>query len=433
MRSYRKWVLSLGLAAMTPGIALAGPLTPWSSGKTEQAAASSESQNQHIAESVASELRAARLAGFDIDVRVQDGVCTLEGKIGDESQKQAASKAASKAAGVRKVDNQLTVTKSQVQKVSGQTGQGGVTSAAFFGGAKKPAAGAADQKTAEQIAGAIKQSGIRGHDIDLKFANGVAVLNGQVSDPRHVAQLTQVVSRVPGVQQVDNRLTAPGMRPAAPAAAATPNQAVAERIAGALAQAGLGANDVEVRFNNGVATLRGVVGSPQQAGFAEQVVMQVPGVQEINNELQVAARPRAPIQQVSYEGGAPGGAPMGPPMMGPGGPGMGPGGPGMGMGPGMGGMPMQGGRGPSHMAYDNPSLPPHAWPSYAAYPNYAAVQYPTQYSASAWPYIGPFYPYPQVPLGWRKVQLEWDDGYWNLNFNSRTDKWFWFLKPENWE
>ena len=26
------------------------------------------------------------------------------------------------------------------------------------------------------------------------------------------------------------------------------------------------------------------------------------------------------------------------------------------------------------------------------------------------------YPYPQVPLGWRKVTLEWDDGWWPLDF-----------------
>ena len=69
--------------------------------------------------------------------------------------------------------------------------------------------------------------------------------------------------------------------------------------------------------------------------------------------------------------------------------------------------------------YDSPNLPNYAWPGYAAYPNYAALTYPQQYSPSAWPYIGPFYPYPQVPLGWRKVSLEWDDGWWFLDF---TDK-----------
>lgn len=69
--------------------------------------------------------------------------------------------------------------------------------------------------------------------------------------------------------------------------------------------------------------------------------------------------------------------------------------------------------------YDSPNLPNYAWPGYAAHPNYAALTYPQQYSPTAWPYIGPFYPYPQVPLGWRKVSLEWDDGWWFLDF---TDK-----------
>lgn len=432
MRSYRKWVLSLGLAALLPGMVMAGPALPWSK-KTEQ----TQSNDQQIAEQVASELRSAKLSHFDIEVEVVDGVCTLAGKIDDNAQKQAAARAAQRVKGVRSVNNRLVANSSNpIQKVSGEAGQGGATNAAFFTGSKPKSGGASDQQTAERIASAIKSSGIHGHEIDLKFANGVAVLDGRAADPRTISQLTQVVSRVPGVQQVENRLTAPGMRPAP--APTTPNQAIAERIAGALGQAGLGSNDIEVRFNNGVASLRGVVGSPQHAAMAEQIVTRVPGVQEINNELQVVAR--SPIQQVNYQEGGPGpggmppgGMPMGPGMQ----PGMMP--PGGGMPPGMmgpGGMPggmMHGGRGPSHMAYDMPNLPPHAWPSYANYPNYAAVTYPTQYSASAWPYIGPFYPYPQVPLGWRKVQLEWDDGAWSLNFNPRTDKWFWFLQPSNWE
>ena len=60
-----------------------------------------------------------------------------------------------------------------------------------------------------------------------------------------------------------------------------------------------------------------------------------------------------------------------------------------------------GGVAPAH--FDRPNMPGYAWPSYAAYPNYAALTYPKQYSPTAWPFIGPFYPYPQVPLGWRKV------------------------------
>ena len=68
---------------------------------------------------------------------------------------------------------------------------------------------------------------------------------------------------------------------------------------------------------------------------------------------------------------------------------------------------------------DSANLPGYAWPSYAANGNYGQVSYPRQYSAAAWPYIGPFYPYPQVPLGWRKVTMEWDDGWWWLDFHNR--------------
>lgn len=87
-------------------------------------------------------------------------------------------------------------------------------------------------------------------------------------------------------------------------------------------------------------------------------------------------------------------------------------------------MPMQPAYYPSTMQampvrYDQPHMPGYAWPAYAAHPNYAAVTYPKQYSPAAWPYIGPFYPYPQVPLGWRKVTMEWDKGWWTVDFKAR--------------
>jgi hypothetical protein len=77
-------------------------------------------------------------------------------------------------------------------------------------------------------------------------------------------------------------------------------------------------------------------------------------------------------------------------------------------------------QGPLPGQYNQPNLPDYAWPSYACYPNYAEVSYPKQYSPKAWPYVGPFYPYPQVPLGWRKTTLEWHDGWWWLDFDDGT-------------
>lgn len=66
----------------------------------------------------------------------------------------------------------------------------------------------------------------------------------------------------------------------------------------------------------------------------------------------------------------------------------------------------------AYAAVNAPHMPPHAWPTYAPYNNYSRVGYPLAYPYKSWPFIGPLYPYPKVPLGWRCVKLEWDDGYW---------------------
>ena len=69
-----------------------------------------------------------------------------------------------------------------------------------------------------------------------------------------------------------------------------------------------------------------------------------------------------------------------------------------------------------------PNVPNYAWPSYAAHPNYAQVTYPKYYKANCWPNMGPFYPYPKPPLGWRKVTMEWHDGKWWLDFDDGSAK-----------
>lgn len=471
MKAYRKWVLSLGIAAVTPGIALAGPFSIFN--RSSQPARTAAVDNQKLAEEVASNLRAAKLTGFDIDIEVREGVCILSGKIKDAAQKQRASIVASKVPGVSRIDNRLELINGNpaaapsLAKQASRTGSSprmpdvvpalrtqvadneqparNVNLAGYLARDAQPASSGNEQQIANRIAGAIGQSGVRGHSIDLKFKQGTAILSGTCRTPQDVARITQVVASVPGVRQVDNQLDVPGMRrspaPFASMPASMPqsmpgpggparsgNQQMAEQIAQALAANHLGGLDIEVRYNSGVATLGGSVRHPQQAAWAAHVAQQVPGVERVENRLAFAAAP--PIQQAGFQqpGMQPslqqiqqmqmasfqGGAPMiAPPMPGP-------------------AMSGHGGAGPSHLAYDLPNLPNYAWPTYASYPNSAQISYPTEYSASAWPYIGPFYPYPQVPMGWRDVRLSWDDGAWSLAFNSRTDKWFWFLDPKNW-
>jgi hypothetical protein len=76
-----------------------------------------------------------------------------------------------------------------------------------------------------------------------------------------------------------------------------------------------------------------------------------------------------------------------------------------------------------------PGNPNYAWPSYAPYPNYSAVGYPTVYPWQAWPNIGPPYPYPEVPLDWRAVTLRWDDGIWWLDFKKNYTRPFFTPYP----
>ncbi len=71
-----------------------------------------------------------------------------------------------------------------------------------------------------------------------------------------------------------------------------------------------------------------------------------------------------------------------------------------------------------------PRMPPYAWPTYAPYPNFSRVAYPEAYPYNAFPYIGPIYPFPKVPLGWRSVKLEFEDGYWWFSRTASKHDWW---------
>lgn len=236
-----------------------------------------------------------------------------------------------------------------------------------------------------------------------------------------------------------------GIAPRAVADAAD-DRAAAQQIAENMKESGkLKDYRVGVKYQNGVAWLTGSVTSASQKKLAEQIARGSDGVEAVVSRLEVAAndaneqdespssqpadsiRPasaKAPVagarQPAAARSNMP--VPYARTMQG----NIQPTGYGQYAGPQAGGMaPMPMGHAPSQggqtVSYDNPQLPGYAWPSYAAGQNYAAVSYPQQYSPTAWPYIGPFYPYPQVPLGWRKVQLEWDDGWWWLDFKDCKD------------
>jgi hypothetical protein len=245
-----------------------------------------------------------------------------------------------------------------------------------------PVAARADQQQDKQIAQTAisrlqkeKEAGrLKGFSLDIQVENGTLWLSGRVVSKEQQTAALDVARRVPGVKQVVNDLSI---------AAAPTRQAnfASQRTVG-----------------SGISPVAAT--SPMPA----QPVAQQPGFEPMYGIPQGGQRPVAfaPAYSVNmananfpgHHGGqyaAP--APMYAPSI-------------------PAGVPAA--------RYDAPQMPGYAWPSYASAPNYAAVTYPKQYAASAWPYIGPFYPYPQVPLGWRKVSLEWDDGWWYLDFKDRN-------------
>jgi hypothetical protein len=208
--------------------------------------------------------------------------------------------------------------------------------------------------------------------------------------------------------------------PAAAGPAVSVNQQVAIAIADHLRQSGqLRHYDIDVVFRDGVAEVSGTVTDDPQHEEVLRIVQGVPGVERVHDRVRVAGLgpltrtqailPSGPdlspvphrednandnnnqnnnngndAGQIPAPHAAPHGAEPTPIFQGP---------------------PM-----PNDMF--PPRMPPYAWPTYAPYNNYSRVAYPELYPYNAWPFIGPMYPFPKVPLGWRKIKLEWQDGHW---------------------
>jgi len=264
-----------------------------------------------------------------------------------------------------------------------------VATAVLLPAANSAAETAADLAMAQDIGQRIKDSGrLRNYRIGVKYQDGVAWLEGTTVNAAQRDEALRVTREMQGVVHVVNRIEIAGA-PTAVQANLDTAFAEAENVANAPLE-------------------RPLMPPAQAAGYSQRMQaparsnMPVPAGRMHPNAMRQASYQAPADAMQAYEGPAGG-------MAGPAG--------NMAMAP----APMAhvpgGARAASH---DNAQMPGYAWPSYASYPNYAAVTYPQQYSPSAWPYIGPFYPYPQVPLAWRKVSLEWDDGWWFLDFSAHN-------------
>lgn len=284
--------------------------------------------------------------------------------------------------------------------------------------ATSAAAGTAeDTAMAQRIATYLKNSGqLQNYRLGVKYQDGTVELLGDVTDPGQEQIAVGLTERMAGVRQVISRLEV--ANPSPEAAGDEPSIDYAQSLQLASAEMKqrqpsrpqpMMRNQQLSRRNQArpnrqplpaqrIATTAAPAGNSRPQRTA---MVQMPPRPQVTTDM---IQRQAPVQYVArntgprpanYAAAMPAGA-------------------------GMAAVPaayVPGGS-PQTVSYDQGSMPGYAWPTYAAYPNYAALTYPRQYSPTAWPYIGPFYPYPQVPLGWRKVSLEWDDGWWFLDFND---------------
>lgn len=295
---------------------------------------------------------------------------------------------------------------------------------------------AGNQELAQEIAAALKNSGqLRGYKIGVRCQDGTVWLRGTVLDEQQKQIAEQLALQVSGVKKVINELAVDSAAPAS-----SENNALQpisgafapERVTGGMtsfprgeaqmpATASVLTNKIQqadrlpsvfpsqpVRATAATALSEGPTFAAPEVPTMEPTQEATPTAAAVPTEVAPRAMRPLPIAyaQAQESGMTP--APTPAPAL-----------------------PAQGRPLPMYVGqagaaaparFDQPHMPNYAWPSYAAYPNYAAVTYPKQYSATAWPYIGPFYPYPQVPLGWRKVTLEWHDGWWFLDFDDGSSK-----------
>ena len=301
----------------------------------------------------------------------------------------------------------------------------GLTAALLLPAADASGESPAEKAMAQQIGSQLKESGqLRNYRIGVEYHDGVAKLTGTVTSAQQREAALRFTQQIPGVDHVVCKLKVPGESTAS--GGSTPPNLFNAMDEPQLASAQSGPSNVVHAYAN---NSRGGRMAPAQA--APMMARTSPQA----SQMRSMPRSNMPLPSRRMSGGSAGpgvrqasaqqgiyqaGAPCPPGGYGPGamGPGMAGGDGSMGIeAQPVGFVPHGMGRGPS---YENAQMPGYAWPSYASYPNYAALTYPKQYSPTAWPYIGPFYPYPQVPLAWRKVSLEWDDGWWFLDFSAHS-------------
>jgi len=353
------------------------PAKPLFALKTEQSKATSDpAANKQLVDAISAKLRASDAASdTDIEYSAHGGAVTITGTVANAGQKQSILEIVRRVDGVKVVKDGLKVN------------------------AAKPTP--APQFTVAPVDEPIKVPDLT-KEVEVVKVPDLTKEVEVVKVPDLTKEVEVVKATEPVMKPVE---TAKAIEPVMkPVDLKTTNQKLAMTVMTQLRATGAAvSSDLDILANNGTVSVMGTTGSEQQKMAILEVVRRVEGVKVVKDGVQLKATPRPmnnnimPVQAVGpYAMQAPSAMPPAPMMAG---------------NPQIDPVPVGPGGGLDGAA---PPLPQNAWPTYAPYNNVSRVAYPTAYPYNAFPFIGPYYPFPKVPLGWRKVTLEWEDGHWWL-------------------
>ena len=126
MRRYPKWVLTLGMLAVTPGLSAAAfPFGGDADGSSSTAAAPEDQpQSEDGRTRLRLALRKAQFHGYEIEIEYKDGTATLTGKVSDPAQKVKANQVVGRVPGVQRLDNRLAIvaaSRGAIRQVTAET------------------------------------------------------------------------------------------------------------------------------------------------------------------------------------------------------------------------------------------------------------------------------------------------------------------------
>jgi osmotically-inducible protein OsmY len=138
----------------------------------------------------------------------------------------------------------------------------------------------------QEAADAVRIEARMPESVTLKVEDQHITLEGEVEDYNEWVRTEQVISSLPGIKGITNRIR---VKLAAGQMTASPDEIMSRIRDSLVRRAELDGRRIRVLVNNSRVVLEGTVQSPAEACEAENVAWNIPGVVEVENRLKIAA------------------------------------------------------------------------------------------------------------------------------------------------